>query len=138
MNKDNNGFTLIELVATIALLGLIAIISFVSITGVLKESKVKDCENLVISIKNAAKEYASDNRYNSTFDSDGDKKEEITGRNLVTENYLVNSIINPFDSTTDITDNVKIEISLTNDYSVSSVIVKNSSNEQINCDSNAW
>ena len=65
-------------------------------------------------------------------------KEEITGRNLVTENYLVNSIINPFDSTTDITDNVKIEISLTNDYSVSSVIVKNSSNEQINCDSNAW
>ena len=135
---SNKGFTLIELVATIALLGIIAIISFVSITGVLKESKIKDCENLVISIKNAAKEYASDNRYNSSFDSDGDKKINIIGRTLVDGNYLKSSITNPFDSTTDITDNVKIEITLSDDYSVSSVIVKNSSNDQIVCSNNAW
>ena len=48
---NNKGFTLVELIATIALLSIIAIISFVSINGVIDQSRVNDCENVVRSIK---------------------------------------------------------------------------------------
>ena len=44
---NNKGFTLIELIATIALLAIIATISFVSINEVIKNSKIKNCENLL-------------------------------------------------------------------------------------------
>ena len=64
VEKIKNGFTLIELIATIALLAIIAIISFVSINGVVNQSKVNNCESLMMNIKTAAKEYVSDNRYN--------------------------------------------------------------------------
>ena len=66
-NMNNKGFTLVELIATIALLSIIAIISFVSISGILQKSKINDCNNLLVSIKSATKEYISDNRYNDTF-----------------------------------------------------------------------
>ena len=134
---NNKGFTLIELIATIALLSIIAIISFVSISGILK-SKISDCNNLLISIKSATKEYISDNRYDSLFDSDGDKKVDITGRTLVEGNYLSTSITNPFDDNIDITDNVMIEITLNNDYSANMVIIKNNSGNVVSCDNEEW
>ena len=40
--------------------------------------------------KSVSNEYISDNRYNSLFDSDGDKKIIITGRDLVEKKYLSN------------------------------------------------
>ena len=135
---NNKGFTLIELIATIALLAVIAVISFVSISGILKKSKINDCKNLVGSIKSVSNEYISDNRYNSLFDSDGDKKIIITGRDLVEKKYLSNLIINPFDSKTDITDDVKIEIILNDDYSANEITVMNKDSRVIDCDSETW
>lgn len=135
---NNKGFTLVELIATIALLAVLAIISFVSIGGILKKSKINDCKNLVGSIKSVSNEYISDNRYDSSFDSDGDKKIIITGRDLVNKKYLSNLITSPFDSNIDITDDVKIEIILNDDYSAKEITVMNKDSREIDCDSETW
>ena len=119
---NNKGFTLVELIATIALLAVIAIISFVSINEVVTQSKINDCENLVLSIKSAAKEYVSDNRYNNDFDNDNDKIENITSKILIDNNYLSGNIANPFDNNKIIkAENIKIQIQLNNDYTAKKV-----------------
>lgn len=119
---NNKGFTLVELIATIALLAVIAIISFVSINEVINQSKVNDCENLLSSIKSAAKEYVSDNRYNSNFDNDNDKIENITSKTLIDNNYLSGNIVNPFDNNETINaENIKIQIQLKDDYTAKKV-----------------
>lgn len=113
---NNKGFTLIELIATIALLGVLAVISFVSITGIIKKSKVTDCEALVSSIKSAAKEYASDNRY-GTIDT------TITAQNLIAWNYLSSPVVNPFTDEEMNASTITITIQLNADYSVKNVTI---------------
>ena len=113
---NNKGFTLIELIATIALLGVLAVISFVSITGIIKKSKVTDCEALVSSIKSAAKEYASDNRY-GTIDT------TITAQNLISWNYLSSPVVNPFTDEEMNASTITITIQLNTDYSVKNVTI---------------
>ena len=110
MNLNNKGFTLIELIATIALLAVIAIISFVSINGVVNQSKVNDCEALVMNIKSAAKEYVSDNRYASI-------NKNITAQDLINGKYLSSPIINPFTKEDIDASTIKINITLKEDYS---------------------
>ena len=90
----NKGFTLIELIATIALLGILALISFVSISKVIENSKDRECQTLVKSIKTATKEYASDHRYDGTFNN---LEVTITADALVANNYLSSPITNPYD-----------------------------------------
>ena len=131
---NNKGFTLVEVVAVIALLSIITIISFVSINKVLDKNKILGCENLVASIKSATKEYVSDNRYNFASNDNFD----ITADTLMSGNYLSNSIINLFTNEEIDVNDVKIEINLNNDYTVKSVIVKNSNGIEIDCESNRW
>ena len=114
---NNKGFTLIELIATIALLGVLAVISFVSITGIIKKSKVTDCEALVSSIKSVAKEYASDNRY-GTIDT------TITAQNLISWNYLSSPVVNPFTDEEMNASTITITIQLNTDYSVKNVTIE--------------
>lgn len=140
---DNKGFTLVELIATIAILAVIAIISFVSINGVIDESKVNDCDNLLISIKNATKEYFSDNRYNlnniSSYMVDGNDKNYLISANVLTgSNYLSSPVTNPFDNTIDITDEIKISVTLKNDYTVDTIVIKNGSDMVVDCSSQLW
>jgi len=132
MNKK--GFTLIELVTVIALLGIISIIAFVSIFDVIKKSKVSDCENLILSIKSAAKEYASDKRYGWTNAND----KSITAQTLIDGNYLSSPITDPFDnSSTLIAGNINITITLNSDYSAKDVTVKYGSRAVV-CSNNKW
>lgn len=125
---NNKGFTLVELVATIALLAVIAIISFVSINEVVNQSRVNDCENLLLNIKSAAKEYTSDNRYNNTFDSDNDKKEIINVNVLISNDYLSGDIVNPFNNDLSVDANsIVVEIILKDNYAAKEVnLYKNS------------
>lgn len=132
MNK--RGFTLIELVTVIALLGIISIIAFVSIFKVIGESKVSNCENLLLSIKSAAKEYASDNRYGWT--DNGAKT--VTALKLIEDKYLSSPITNPFDKTTTLNANdIKIIISLDDYYTPKNIVVKYGDRE-VNCNNNEW
>jgi len=131
---NNKGFTLIELIATIALLAIIAIISFVSINGVINQSKVNDCESLMMNIKTAAKEYVSDNRYNFS----NNNSFSIDAKKLIDDKYLSSPIINPFNRGNIDASSIKIEITLKEDYSVDTVTVKNGDNNNIKCEDGEW
>ena len=138
MKINNKGFTLIELIATIALLAVIAVISFVSINGVVNQSRVNDCKSLVMNIKSAAKEYISDNRYNSSVvNSVVNGNFSITGEDLINGKYLNGPIINPFNNEEIIAGSIRIELKLRDDYSVDTVTVKNGRND-IKCEDGRW
>ena len=113
---NRKGFTLIELVVTIALLAIIAVISFVSISGVIKQSKVSNCNDLVNNIKSATKDYVSDNRY-------GVINTNITAETLISGKYLSGPIVNPFDNTDISPGSVRIKIELNTDYTTKNIII---------------
>ena len=116
---DNRGFTLVELIATISLLAIISIVSFVSINEVVKQRKINDCENIVSNIKSAAKEYASDKRY----DMFSNVNLHLTGDMLISNNYLTGPVINPFTNKEIAADSIIIDIELNDDYSVKKVVI---------------
>lgn len=130
---NRKGFTLIELIVTIALLAVVSIISFVSITGIINDSKEKDCNNLVKSIKSATKDYISDNRYNNVFISNvfisnvtGYNTYDMSANILTDENYLSSPITNPFDTKSEIEpSSITIEITLNKDYTVKNISISN-------------
>ena len=122
---NTKGFTLVELVATIALLAVISIISFVSINEVVDQSRVNDCKNLLSSIRSAAKEYVSNNRYKSDFIDNVDEElmsVEMDAKSLIDGNYLSGSIVNPFDSSEEINaSNIRIVVQLKDNYAAKDV-----------------
>ena len=127
---NRKGFTLIELIVTIALLAVVSIISFVSITGIINDSKEKNCNNLVKSIKSATKDYISDNRYNddflSLFKRITDDTYYMSANILTDENYLSSPITNPFDTKSEIEpSSITIEITLNKDYTVKNISISN-------------
>ena len=114
---DSKGFTLIELIATVALLAIIALISFVSVSKILQESKVNDCKSIVNNIKTATKEYVSDNRYGNLNIDNFDASILINGK------YLSSPIVNPFTKEEIIPSDIKISITLNDDYTANSVTI---------------
>lgn len=143
---NNKGFTLIELIVTIALLAIIAVISFVSISGVLQESKVKDCDNLIINIKNATKDYFSDNRYSlnkiSSYKVGGNDKQYLIAASVLTNTkYLSSPLLNPFDNTSEITSSTFISVTLKDDYTVATITIKSGTGDtarEVVCSNNVW
>jgi prepilin-type N-terminal cleavage/methylation domain-containing protein len=122
---NRKGFTLIELLATIALLAIISIVSFVSIGAIVKQSRVNDCESLVLNIKSAAKEYISDNRYLPAADS-WENIVNITAKTLIDGHYLSGPIYNPFDNNEELSSsNISVSITLDDNYTVKNVQVTN-------------
>lgn len=145
---NNKGFTLIELIATIALLAIISVISVVSISNVLSESDVKECEELLISIKSSAKEYVTDNRYNSLItDNVFNGKIKIKVTDLVSNKYLTGKISNPFIELTEDEKEeeedeeemkkLEVELTLNKDYSAKEAKVYYNGNE-IKCSEKKW
>lgn len=135
---NNKGFTLIELIATIALLAIISVISVVSISNVLSESDIKECEELLISIKSSAKEYVSDNRYDSLItDNVSDSKITIKATDLVSKKYLTSEIIDPFTDSKLNKDNILVELTLNKDYSAKEAKVYYNGNE-VKCSDKKW
>ena len=140
MDINNKGFTLVELIVTIALLAVISIVSFVSINGVINQSKINNCESIEMDIKTAAKEYVSDNRYENSFDSDGDMIEIIDVKLLIDGHYLSGDVVNPFDNTKNIdASKIGVKIGLKDDYSAGDVsIYKKGDNSGYSCNKEWW
>ena len=61
---NNKGFTLIELIVAIIILSLILSIGAYSIINIVKDSKEKNYETLIRSIKSGAESYAIECQYN--------------------------------------------------------------------------
>ena len=119
---NRKGFTLIELIVTIALLAVVSIISFVSITGIINDSKEKDCNNLVKSIKSATKDYISDNRYtDELYMPDGSIKTVFNTSNI--SKYLNGDLVNPYDNKTDISNDIKIIVEYNSDNTPKNISV---------------
>lgn len=116
-----------ELIATIALLAVIAMISFVSISGVIKSNNTRECETLKGNIESAARDYASDNRYDKKFiDKINDYGININIQVLLDNNYLKGPIKNPYtmkDYSVEERKAIKIIIEFNNDYTVKSTKV---------------
>lgn len=118
---NRKGFTLIELIVTIALLAVVSIISFVSITNIINDSKEKNCNNLVKSIKSATKDYISDNRYtDELYMPDGRIKTEFNTSNI--SKYLNGDLVNPYDNKT-INDDIIIRVEYNSDNTPKNISV---------------
>lgn len=93
--KNNKGFTLIELIATIIILGVIALIAIPAINTTIDSSRQKAYDEQVERIKSAAKNWAVEN---STAFSEDSGVVEITVTELINKGYLEeDNIIDPKD-----------------------------------------
>ena len=125
--KNNKGFTLIELIATIVILALVMGISTYSISAIIKNSKEKNYELLINNIKDAAENYYQECKYSNNTGITCSSDSITTLGQLVTYGYLKSNdsessssqkIVNPKDNK-DITD---CQIQIT--YNAGSIKVK--------------
>ena len=125
--KNNLGFTLIELIATIVILTLVMGISTYSISAIIKNSKEKNYELLINNIKDAAETYYQECKYSNNTGITCSNDSITTLGQLVTYGYLKSNdsessssqkIVNPKDNK-DIT-NCQIQIT----YNAGSIEVK--------------
>ena len=100
MNKK--GFTLIETVMVIAILALLMLILVPNVISLINKNNIKSCQNLEASIKNAAKVYVTNNKYQLGFNCNTSEKTstvKISIQSLIdsgdlklTDNKLVNPV----------------------------------------------
>lgn len=111
MNKK--GFTLIETIMVIAILALLMLILVPNVITLINKNNIKSCQNLEASIKNAAKVYVANNKYQLGFSCDTAKEIAIqtlvdSGDLKLTDNKLVNPVSGkdiPLNSTIKVTYN---------------------------------
>lgn len=111
MNKK--GFTLIETIMVIAILALLMLILVPNVISLINKNNIKSCQNLEASIKNAAKVYVANNKYQLGFSCDTAKEIAIqtlvdSGDLKLTDNKLVNPVSGkdiPLNSTIKVTYN---------------------------------
>lgn len=99
MNK--NGFTLIETIMVIAILALLMLILVPNVISLINKNNIKSCQNLEASIKNAAKVYVTNNKYQLGFNCNISEKTStvtISIQNLIDSGDLKlqnNELVNP-------------------------------------------
>lgn len=99
MNKK--GFTLIETVMVIAILALLMLILVPNVISLINKNNIKSCQNLEVSIKNAAKVYVTNNKYQLGFNCNTSEKTStvtISIQNLIDSGDLKlqnNELVNP-------------------------------------------
>lgn len=104
MNKK--GFTLIETVMVIAILALLMLILVPNVISLINKNNIKSCQNLEASIKNAAKAYVTNNKYQLGFNCNTSEKTStvtISIQNLIDSGDLKlsnNELVNPKDNST--------------------------------------
>ena len=85
---NNKGFTLIELIVSIIILALILSIGAYSIISIVKESKEKNYQTLLKSIKSGTESYVIECKYGDISDGSITCSNQITLGDLVKYGYL--------------------------------------------------
>lgn len=104
MNK--NGFTLIETIMVIAILALLMLILVPNVISLINKNNIKSCQNLEASIKNAAKVYVTNNKYQLGFNCNTSEKTStvtISIQNLIDSGDLKlqnDNLVNPKNNST--------------------------------------
>lgn len=102
---NNRGFTLTELLAVIAILAVISTIAGFSYTKIMKDNRIKQCEQKVLFIEKQAIKYASDDqdRIPSLRNGVVDNDDNVSINELVKSGYLFDGgdeddILNPINN----------------------------------------
>lgn len=119
---NNRGFTLIELLSALIILSMIAVISFISITAIINKNKDNNCEKILNTITNAAKDYVSDNRYNGLSSQINNSRINMTASQL---NKYLDKIVDPYTNEEMSLDSINITIYLKDNYTVNKVDISN-------------
>lgn len=104
MNKK--GFTLIETIMVIAILALLMLILVPNVITLINKNNIKSCQNLEASIKNAAKVYVANNKYQLGFSCNASETTSIVKipiQNLIDSGDLKlqnDNLVNPKDNST--------------------------------------
>lgn len=104
MNK--NGFTLIETIMVIAILALLMLILVPNVISLINKNNIKSCQNLEASIKNAAKVYVANNKYQLGFSCNASETTSIVKipiQNLIDSGDLKlqnDNLVNPKNNST--------------------------------------
>lgn len=104
MNKK--GFTLIETVMVIAILALLMLILVPNVISLINKNNIKSCQNLEASIKNAAKVYVANNKYQLGFSCNASETTSIVKipiQNLIDSGDLKlqnDNLVNPKNNST--------------------------------------
>lgn len=116
---NNKGFTLIELIIVVVILGMLSLLATPNIIKMINKNKVDNYNSTIDSIVEATEVYASDNRYNLTFDdncipSDNPEKNitaSIALQDLI-DNKDISTPVKNFCTDKEINSNIKIKIIL--------------------------
>jgi len=92
--KNEQGFTLLELIAVIAILGIIAAISFTAFSTQGEKARISANKTNIVTIEQAAARYETEKGF-----KDPDFANITDTHNLVTEGYLKEAPKNPWAST---------------------------------------
>lgn len=104
MNKK--GFTLIETIMVIAILALLMLILVPNVITLINKNNIKSCQNLEASIKNAAKVYVANNKYQLRFSCNASETTSIVKipiQNLIDSGDLKlqnDNLVNPKNNST--------------------------------------
>lgn len=104
MNKK--GFTLIETVMVIAILALLMLILVPNVITLINKNNIKSCHSLEASIKNAAKVYVANNKYQLGFSCNASETTSIVKipiQNLIDSGDLKlqnDNLVNPKNNST--------------------------------------
>lgn len=94
MQKDEKGFTLIELIAVLVILTIIMSIAIPSISASIERSKDKQKNSKISIIESAAELYATDRRGQITSSSCYIKLDQIKQAGLLDDDEIVNPVTN--------------------------------------------